>query len=487
MPIDSNVNDGFLPLIGVPDLGISTVQLKADSADNGTNPIELNVIEDTSFIDGSEGFHNPSAAGCTISQVKVDAGTIRTLVVDYRPTRENLDADSDKYITGSGNSTANQWQSLGTVNVEWDVGTTAYTNSTTFAGIPTQEGQTKNYEFRASFLNGGNIPGKLGNPYNVITSGTSYDFSKKKGNVVTSWSQGTKLWAATFEADYNSDINTKIPFIQDSLTGRVVRFYDNTANDTDEDTGFLFEGVCYSNKEIVTGKQTLMFYFPENPRDGATGYNSGTVSPVKMSIPNSDFVYEVGISGFGTPFNGVNDLKEYVEVSGLYGQLDGTNYRLEWHNMYDAPSVVGQTSVDASGDAHVWTANQLKHISHYGIWVFISDAGEAPQYEYPNGNDSKGEWSFFTDIIAPHIKATSEGGSGPNNCVYDLEIPGGAQVAIWVGARTPTTNNTGDSGTFVVETNTKGSPSNSNNWSKVGSGSLGRNSFTEEDSGNPVT
>ena len=108
MPIDSNVNDGFLPLIGVPDLGISTVQLKADSADNGTNPIELNVIEDTSFIDGSEGFHNPSAAGCTISQVKVDAGTIRTLVVDYRPTRENLDADSDKYITGSGNSTANQ-------------------------------------------------------------------------------------------------------------------------------------------------------------------------------------------------------------------------------------------------------------------------------------------------------------------------------------------------------------------------------------------
>ena len=118
MPIDSNVNDGFLPLIGVPDLGISTIQLRADVAGNGTNPIQLNVLEDTSFIDGSEGFHNPSAAGCTLSQIKVDGGTIRTLALEYRPLRANLDAESDKYIAGSGNSTANQWQSLGNVSVE---------------------------------------------------------------------------------------------------------------------------------------------------------------------------------------------------------------------------------------------------------------------------------------------------------------------------------------------------------------------------------
>ena len=137
------------------------------------------------------------------------------------------------------------------------------------------------------------------------------------------------------------------------MTGRVVRFYDSTANDTDDTTGFLFEGVCYLNKEIVTNKETYAFYFPEDPRGAGTGYNSGTVTPVKMSIPNSEFIYEVGISGHGIHFDGVNDLKEYVEVSGLYGQLDGTNYRLEWHNMYDATSVVGQSSIDASGDAHV--------------------------------------------------------------------------------------------------------------------------------------
>ena len=85
------------------------------------------------------------------------------------------------------------------------------------------------------------------------------------------------------------------------------------------------------------------------------------------------------------------------------------------------------------------------------------------------------------------MQATSEGGSGPDRCVYDLQVPGGAEIAIWVGARTSTTNDTGDTGTWSTETNTKGSPTGDDNWSNLGQGTLGSSSFTDEDAGTPAS
>ena len=62
--------------------------------------------------------HNPSAASCTITQAEVQEGTVRTLALEYRAVRANLDAASDAYYGGTSASTNHQWQSLSTVNIE---------------------------------------------------------------------------------------------------------------------------------------------------------------------------------------------------------------------------------------------------------------------------------------------------------------------------------------------------------------------------------
>ena len=49
------------------------------------------------------------------------------------------------------------------------------------AGIPTVQGAEKRYEFRAGFLNGGNVPGQVQTPFNNISNDYSYDFSLVKG------------------------------------------------------------------------------------------------------------------------------------------------------------------------------------------------------------------------------------------------------------------------------------------------------------------
>ena len=90
--------------------------------------------------------------------------------------------------------------------------------------------------------------------------------------------------SVSFLANYSSTLATKSPWPTNSLVGRVVRFYDNTANDTDESTGFLFEGVVYANTINAGPSASIHFRFPEDPRAAGTGFNSGTVTPKKISI-----------------------------------------------------------------------------------------------------------------------------------------------------------------------------------------------------------
>lgn len=98
---------------------------------------------------------------------------------------------------------------------------------------------------------------------------------------------------------------------------------------------------------------------------------------------------------------------------------------------------------DAQGNSSVAvSAASFNNVSHYGIFMFVSDGTSGPTNEYPIGNDGtddtadgsdqNGQWYFVEDILAPRTSA-------PSTVTYDLEVPAGKSVAIWVGVRTTTT------------------------------------------------
>ena len=83
-----------------------------------------------------------------------------------------------------------------------------------------------------------------------------------------------------------------------------------------------------------------------------TGYNTGGVTPAYIDIPDTPYIYATSPGGNGVDFNGINDLDEYVAVSGLTGSIDKNMYRLEWDNMFEHTGAVGQQAKDAAGNTH---------------------------------------------------------------------------------------------------------------------------------------
>lgn len=73
---------------------------------------------------------------------------------------------------------------------------------------------------------------------------------------------------------------------------------------------------------------TISCYFVADPNASGAFSNGGVTTVAKIKIPDSYEIFEVGSDGKGVSFDGINDLKDYIETTNLSGTLSGTSYRL---------------------------------------------------------------------------------------------------------------------------------------------------------------
>ena len=155
--------------------------------------------------------------------------------------------------------------------------------TTTVGGLPTNIGGTTHHCLRMSFLNGANVAGTI--------ASTDGDGSNKRA--------GTASWASNI---YTFACTANPAWTADDHKGRLVKFLDASDN-------FLFSLVCYSNTN-----DDILCYVPEDPVDAA---GITTTAVAKAWIPDHNYLYDVGLSGYGEDFNGVDDLIEFSEVANL--------------------------------------------------------------------------------------------------------------------------------------------------------------------------
>ena len=135
--------------------------------------------------------------------------------------------------------------------------------------------------------------------------------------------------------------------------------------------------------------------------------------------------YEYNIS-----FNGIPDIAEYVGVENLTvknsnaaGDKIPTNIiMLEW----DFPVTTGAGNyTDAAGNTIAVTEDQVKNVSSFVVYLFISDDGSVPDDgDYPVSSPTNGTW-YLLDTLAPDINFAS------------VRLPEKKQVMVWVGFTTP--------------------------------------------------
>jgi len=129
-------------------------------------------------------------------------------------------------------------------------------------------------------------------------------------------------------------------------------------------------------------------------------------------------------------FNGIPDVAEYVGVEGVTiknsnsaGDKIPTNIiMLEW----DHPAITGPgTFTDGAGKPIEVNGDQVKNISGFVVYMFISNDGKDPDAGlYPVSNPTNGTW-YLLDTIAPDITFAN------------IRLPQKKEVIIWIGFTTP--------------------------------------------------
>ena len=163
--------------------------------------------------------------------------------------------------------------------------------------------------------------------------------------------------------------------------------------------------------------------------------------------------------------------------------VPGTTVKLRWLNMYrldnthlDTHSFINWPHVD--GNARDLSDNLLTKVDTYKIFMFVSDSGSAPTNHtysainsnftnstFPapaaiksgedegasgDGTNSTGQWYLIDEIAAPKLVWD---GVDENKYIYaDINVPGGEEVAFWVGFSSQYT------GTRTEEVNSQGVP-----------------------------
>lgn len=141
-------------------------------------------------------------------------------------------------------------------------------------------------------------------------------------------------------------------------------------------------------------------------------------------------------------FNGIPDLDEYIGVTGVTvsnsnaaGTKVPTNEIIvTWDDMSDKPA---GTYLDAAGSSVSVTGNQLRNISSYIVYMYVSSGSSPPSNSenYPNKTETNGEWYMLDTIPSSQQRAS-------------LRVPQQKSVMLWIGFLTGGTTSSTTSGEY---------------------------------------
>ncbi len=130
-------------------------------------------------------------------------------------------------------------------------------------------------------------------------------------------------------------------------------------------------------------------------------------------------------------FNGIPDMAEYVGVatvdvqnSNSAGDKIPTNIlMIKWEHPLETGA---GTYEDAAGNPIEVNEDQVKNVSSFVIYMFVSANGNAPSEGkyYPVKTETEGTW-YLLDTLAPNLNFAS------------IRLPQKKQVMVWVGFTTP--------------------------------------------------
>jgi len=146
-------------------------------------------------------------------------------------------------------------------------------------------------------------------------------------------------------------------------------------------------------------------------------------------IPAKDgdlvITYETDIS-----FNGIPDMAEYVGVADVTvknsnsdnDKIPTNTIMLEW----EEPATTGPGAyTDAAGNPIVVTEDQVKNVSSFVVYMFVSADGNIPDAgNFPATSPTNGTW-YLLDTLPAKLNFTS------------IRLPQKKQVMIWIGFTTP--------------------------------------------------
>lgn len=337
----------------------------------------------------------------SLTNVDISLGHVYGIAVE---TREHVAWNATSPFDPDG------WKGAGQSTLDWDVANDL-AHDMVVGGIKagvTGYGSSRRgifHDFRACFLNADGVKAKFLGAADVPATAAVND------NVVTI-TRGAGTWTSG------------------EWIGRLVRFY--TVADV-----LVAERVVWDNDTTTLSIND----------DGVSGEATDWADVTYVSFPADYWIYDIGPSGDGQEFNGINDFSEFAEVLDLKikigasytdptedQNLSGVIAQLQWKNMYDHAGIDAHPHAD--GANRDTTNAQWKGISHYIVFMFQDDgSGSAPVNPYPvtDGVDT-GRWYSVVEVPAPHEPA----GTMPS-IEATVQCPAGSKIAFWVGAKCATT------------------------------------------------
>ena len=231
--------------------------------------------------------------------------------------------------------------------------------------------------------------------------------------------------------------------------------------------------VLYRQSRTSVYDHTAVFNWdiglPNVSNDGQTGTFEVSVPMYDQSLSKYDFkvqmlgdngdagrltngIVPISLTAGNVSFNGVPDIQEYVEVTkAVYLNneltsdnviLDDDQVELEWEDLriygesaWNSAYPSNLVTQDAYGQSVTLTWDQAQLLTNYGVFMFMSNDGTAPDYEHPvtaSGvtPESKGSWVFLGETATNNMSRT----------VPFLGV--GPRVGFWIGARWGTTEST---------------------------------------------
>lgn len=373
--------DGYVGLLAVPDTAVVVPTID--------NAFSLQVSEEIPV----GALHSPLSSGkVAVSGLDVLTGHVYGVIVEER--EHTTWPTSDPFLP-------TDWRLKGQHNVDWDIGTGFSKNaivggiSAGLAGYGSGKAGTM-HDFRVGFVNADNVLATL--------------IKDDEGEIAGSFS-GTNPAVFT---------RTAGTWVANEWVGRIANFKD-------------VNGVTIIKRPVYEMTTTTL-----KIRDDGVVLTGVT----KVEIEADNWMYDVGASGLGQEFNGINDFAEFAEVLNLEVDIDGVwsqsgtlktlSAHLRWDNMYDHADIL--THPHADGVSRDTVQAQWKSITRYVVFLFKSATGSAPANAYPDPTEANGEWFLVDEIEATHESAASQ----PKIEAYE-ECPAGATIAFWVGAATGVT------------------------------------------------